>query len=63
MRASEVISRLRREGFNERQGHGSHIVFSKESRTVIVSNHRGDVPKGTLRQICKRAGWEYPPQR
>jgi predicted RNA binding protein YcfA (HicA-like mRNA interferase family) len=63
MRASEAIRRLRREGWKERPGHGSHIVFSKDGRTVIVANHRGDVPAGTLRAICRQAGWEYPPKR
>lgn len=63
MRAVEAIRRLRREGWKERPGHGSHIVFSKHGRIVIVANHRGDIPAGTLRAICRAAGWEYPPGR
>ncbi|MBV9757376.1 MAG: type II toxin-antitoxin system HicA family toxin [Alphaproteobacteria bacterium] len=63
MRASDVIGRLRREGFSERPGRGSHVVFQKGERVVIVSNHRGDIPPGTLRAICRQAGWEYPPKR
>jgi predicted RNA binding protein YcfA (HicA-like mRNA interferase family) len=63
MRAVDVIRRLRREGFSERPGRGAHIVFQKEERVVIVSNHRGDIPPGTLRAICRQAGWEYPSRR
>ncbi|MBV9748823.1 MAG: type II toxin-antitoxin system HicA family toxin [Acetobacteraceae bacterium] len=63
MTADEVMRRLRREGFTERQGRGAHRVFRKEHLKVIVSAHRGDIPTGTLRQICKRAGWEWPPAR
>jgi len=27
-----------------------------------VPNHRGDPAPGTLRSICKGAGWDYPPE-
>jgi predicted RNA binding protein YcfA (HicA-like mRNA interferase family) len=57
------MNRLRREGWIERSGKGSHVVFVKEDRTVVVSNHRGDISPGTLRSICRGAGWDYPPQR
>jgi predicted RNA binding protein YcfA (HicA-like mRNA interferase family) len=63
VRASEAINRLRREGWSERQGKGAHIVFSRHGRVVIVSDHHGDIPTGTLRAICRQAGWEYPPKR
>ncbi len=59
MTATEAISRLRREGW---PGRGSHLVFRKNGRRVVVENHRGDIPTGTLRQICKQAGWEWPPR-
>jgi predicted RNA binding protein YcfA (HicA-like mRNA interferase family) len=59
----EVISRLRREGWTERPGKGAHVVFLDAGRIVIVSNHREDIKPGTLRSICRGAGWEYPPKR
>jgi hypothetical protein len=39
------------------------VVFLKAGRIVIVSNHREDIKPGTLRSICRGAGWEYPPKR
>ncbi len=63
MTAKEVMRRLRREGFEERPGKGSHHVFRRGDRKVIVAAHPGDIPTGTLRQICKQAGWEWPPGR
>jgi predicted RNA binding protein YcfA (HicA-like mRNA interferase family) len=57
------MNRLRREAWAERPGKGSHLVFSKDGRTVVVPNHRGDIAPGTLRSICRAAGWEYPPKR
>jgi predicted RNA binding protein YcfA (HicA-like mRNA interferase family) len=63
MTAREAIQRLRREGWAERPGKGSHMIFKKDGRRVVVSNHPGEIPTGTLRAICAQAGWEYPPQR
>ena len=57
------MNRLRREGWAERPGKGSHVVFLKGAGRVVVPRHRGDIPPGTLRSICQGAGWEYPPQR
>jgi len=61
--AREAMNRLRREGWAERPGKGAHTVFKKAGRRVIVSNHKGDIPTGTLRSICAQAGWEFPPAR
>jgi predicted RNA binding protein YcfA (HicA-like mRNA interferase family) len=62
MTAREVINRLRREGWADRQGKGSHTIFSKDGHNaIVVSNHRGDLPIGTLRAIVREAGWEWPP--
>lgn len=63
MTAREVIRRLRREGYDERPGKGSHRIFRQGNRKVIIADHPGDIPTGTLRQICKQAGWEWPPTR
>ena len=63
MTAREAMARLRREGWSERQGHGAHVIFKKDGLRVVVSDHRGDIPTGTLRAICRQAGWNYPPER
>ncbi len=63
MTAREAMKRLRREGWVERAGKGSHLIFKKDGLRVVISNHTGDIPAGTLRAICAQAGWEYPPQR
>ena len=34
--AKEVIRRLRKEGWQERRGKGSHMVFTKDKKTVTV---------------------------
>lgn len=63
MTAREAMARLEREGWQATSGKGSHTKFQKAGYpTVIVSNHRGDIPTGTLRAVCKAAGWEYPPR-
>lgn len=43
MTPREVMNRLRRENWIERTGKGAHVVFSKDGRTVVVSNHAGDI--------------------
>jgi predicted RNA binding protein YcfA (HicA-like mRNA interferase family) len=63
MTAREAMNRLRREGWIERSGKGAHVIFKKQGRRVVVSNHAGDIPSGTLRAICAQAGWQYPPKR
>jgi predicted RNA binding protein YcfA (HicA-like mRNA interferase family) len=56
------MNRLRREGWAERPGRGSHIVFRSGDRTVIVPNDPGDLRTGTLRAIYRDAGWQWPPR-
>jgi predicted RNA binding protein YcfA (HicA-like mRNA interferase family) len=56
MRPVEAIRRLLREGWEERPGKGSHLIFRKEGKRVVIANHRGDIPTGTLREICRQAG-------
>ena len=31
-------------------------------KRVVIANHPGDIPTGTLREICRRASWEWPPK-
>ena len=62
MRATEAIRRLRREGGEVRPGKGSHLIFRRAGKLVVIANHTGDIPTGTLREICRQAGWEWPPR-
>lgn len=32
----EILKRLRKEGWTERSGKGSHVVFSKDGTTITV---------------------------
>ena len=63
MTAREAMSRLRREGWTERPGKGAHVIFKEAGQRVVVSNHAGDIPLGTLPTICAQAGWDFPPNR
>lgn len=62
MRPIEAIRRLRREGWEQRQGKGSHLIFRKSGKHVVIANHSGDIPTGTLREICRQADGEWPPK-
>jgi predicted RNA binding protein YcfA (HicA-like mRNA interferase family) len=62
MRATEAIRRLRREGWEERPGKGSYLIFRRAGKLVVIANHPGDIPTGTLREICRQAGWAWPPR-
>jgi len=37
MRPIDVIGRLRREGWIERQGKGSHLIFRKNGKRVVIA--------------------------
>jgi len=63
MRPIDVIGRLCREGWIERQGKGSHLIFRKNGKRVDIAQHPGDIPTGTLREICRQAEWEWPTTR
>lgn len=54
----EVLKRLRREGWSERTGKGSHIVFKKDGLTVSVPTSDKELANGTFRKIKRDAGWE-----
>jgi predicted RNA binding protein YcfA (HicA-like mRNA interferase family) len=59
MRVIEAIRKLRRAGFVfDRQAKGSHEIWynPQTQRRVIIPNHPGDIPKGTLRKIIQQAG-------
>ena len=55
----DVVGRLRRLGFEfERDGAGSHEFWKHRSSDarVLIANHRGDLPEGTLRAMLRDAG-------
>ena len=53
----EVIKRLKREGWEERRGKGSHLVFKKDRKMITVPTSKKELPIGTYRNIAKMAGW------
>ena len=60
----QIIGRLESEGWTEARVTGSHHHFKHPANPLIctVVHPRRDFPVGTLRQICKVAGWEWPPE-
>ena len=34
---------------------GGHTIYTGPTGTVVTTNHPGDIPRGTLRSICKMA--------
>ena len=58
--SSDMIRRLKREGYVLKSVRGSHHKFVHEAtkRMVIVPHPRRDIPIGTVHAIYKDAGWE-----
>lgn len=57
MKAKEVVEILKRNGFLLDRQSGSHMIFKKEDKTVVVPNHgKKDLKKGTLAEIFRQAG-------
>lgn len=54
----EIVKILNRHGYTKIDQNGSHMKMynSKTNRTVIVPNHKGDIPIGTENNIWKQAG-------
>lgn len=55
--AKEVLKRLRKEGWSEDNGKGSHRIFRKDEATISVPTSKKELPLGTYRDIAKKAGW------
>ena len=60
---SEIIRRLRRDGWAEVRVHGSHHQYRHPEKPglVTVTHPLRDIPIGTLRNIFRIAGWKWPP--
>lgn len=59
MKTREVISLLKRNGFEEIRQNGSHKRFSDGKGRFVTVPYHGDsaeIPKGTLNSILKQAG-------
>ena len=60
MTASDVVKRLHADGWQEVSQKGSHKKFRHLTKpgNVTVPMHNGDIPKGTLSNIYRQAGWD-----
>jgi len=59
LRARDVVRKLRRAGFLfDRQARGSHEIWRHPEtlRRVVIPNHPGTIPTGTLRAIVRQTG-------
>jgi len=58
MTAKELVSKLEGAGWIKDRQKGSHAVYKHAHRPgrLIVPMHSGDIPKGTLSDILKKAG-------
>ena len=61
MKSSEIIKRLKKEGWILHNIRGSHHQFKHPDKKikVTVPHPKSDLPIGTLRAIYKQIGWEW----
>ncbi len=54
----EVEKILTNNGWYHHHTNGSHYIYrhSEKKGSIPVPNHKGDIPKGTLNSILKKAG-------
>ena len=57
LKAKTIIKGLEKLGFVRDHASGSHIVYfhATTGRRAVVSNHTGDLPKGTVKAILREA--------
>lgn len=60
MNSREIISRLKREGWELVNVRGSHHQYKHPQNTnkITVPQPKKDLPKGTLKNTYKQAGWD-----
>lgn len=58
MTVNEILKRLKADGWYVVGQVGSHLQLKHDEKKgkVTVSNHKGDIAKGTLNSILKQAG-------
>ncbi len=55
-KAREILSKLKKAGFDEKRRSGSHIIMRHpDGRQTYVAMHPGDIPINTFRKILKQA--------
>lgn len=61
--SKKIIRRLEQEGWELSRINSSHHHYKRAGSAFIVTvtHPRRDFPIGTLRNICRAAGWEFPP--
>ena len=62
MNSKVIIKRLLADGWVLHGTSGSHHKYkhAQKSGHVVVPHPRKDLPTGTVRNIYRQAGWEYP---
>jgi predicted RNA binding protein YcfA (HicA-like mRNA interferase family) len=61
MKVSEVLRRLRADGWVQVKAKGGHRQFKhpvKPGRVTVSGKPSHTIPPGTLRSIFKQAGWD-----
>lgn len=58
MKVWELIKLIETDGWKFVRQTGSHKVYKHDSKKgiVVIPEHGGDIPKGTLNSILKQAG-------
>jgi len=61
MKSSDIIKRLKQDGWRKCGGKGSHEKYKHPNKTghVIVPHPRKDIPIGTLKHIFRQADWDW----
>jgi len=59
LKSSEIIARLKSDGWYLVATKGSHQQFKHDQKSgrVTVPHPKKDIPKGTIISIFKQAGW------
>jgi len=55
MTKRELLKILSQEGWQYLR-EGRHEIWGKNGKTIPIPRHAGDIPKGTVNNILKRAG-------
>ena len=57
MRVKELIKMIEQDGWKFNRQTGSHKIYKHPLKNgiVVVPEHGGDIPKGTLKSILKQA--------
>ncbi len=64
VKSAQLIKKLRAEGWVRVGGKGDHEKFKHPDLPghVVIPHPRKDLPIGTLRNIYRQAGWDWPPR-